>query len=677
MKLTQYRLHVLAFTFVSLPLAGILATAQSAAPPRAAAAAMRDAMDRTIDPCTNFYAFACGGWLAHNPVPADRQRWGRFQEVQDRNYAVLRRILETKGSDADRRKASDYYAACMAEPAIDAKGVMPLQADLAQIDGLKSRDELPELVARLHALGVNVLFRFRADTDRRNASAQIADVDQGGLSLPDREYYLKTDARSVDLRDTYAAHVQRMLGLLRPGAGRAAEAAAVSAFERTLAEGELDRVKRRDPATTDHQMRLEQLQALTPGFDWKRYAAAAGAPAFQRINVNVPDFMKALDRALGSTSIDDLKTYFRWHLVHASASMLPKTFEEADFDFFNRTLAGQQEQPPRWRECVVQTDALMGEALGKAFVEEAFGPQAKPDMLKMVRAIKTVMKQDIDAAPWMSEETRRAANRKLEAVVDRIGYPDKWRDYRARVVARDDALGNMQRARAFERRRNLAKIGRPVDRGEWDMTPPTVNAYYSPDRNNINFPAGILQPPFYLAGRDAALNYGGAGAVIGHELTHGFDDEGRHYDGQGNLREWWTEADGKAFETRASCIADQYSEYVVAGDAKINGRLTLGENVADNGGLRLALLAYLAGPGATEKNVIDGLTPEQRVFVGWAQVWCENATPEAERLKAATNPHSSNMYRANGVVSNMPEFQKAFSCRGDAPMVRQNACRVW
>jgi endothelin-converting enzyme/putative endopeptidase len=298
-------------------------------------------------------------------------------------------------------------------------------------------------------------------------------------------------------------------------------------------------------------------------------------------------------------------------------------------------------------------------------------------MLKMVRGIKAAMKEDIDTAPWMSEQTKTAANLKLAAVVDRIGYPDKWRDYRALVVARDDALGNMQRANAFERRRNLAKIGRPVDRGEWDMTPPTVNAYYSPDRNNINFPAGILQPPFYLAGRDAALNYGGAGAAIGHELTHGFDDEGRHYDAQGNVRDWWTEADGKAFESRASCVADQYSEYIVAGDAKINGRLTLGENVADNGGLRLALLAYLAGPGATEKTVIDGLGPEQRVFVGWAQVWCENATTEAERLKAATNPHSSNMYRANGVVSNMPEFQKAFSCKPDAPMVRQNACRVW
>jgi predicted metalloendopeptidase len=384
-----------------------------------------------------------------------------------------------------------------------------------------------------------------------------------------------------------------------------------------------------------------------------------------------------MNTVVHTTPIDDITSYLRWHVLHAAAELLPKAFADADFDFFSRTLAGQPQREPRWRQCVNETDRRLGEALGKAFVEETFSPQAKADTLKMVQDIKSAMRQDIDGLPWMSGETKKAAMVKLESVEDRIGYPDTWRDYSSVRVARDDALGNLQRATSFERRRNLKKIGEAVDRGEWGMTPPTVNAYYSPDRNNINFPAGILQPPFYRAGRDAAVNYGAAGGVIGHELTHGFDDQGRKFDPEGNLRDWWTAADAKAFEERAGCVADQYSGYTVAGDTQVNGRLTLGENTADNGGLRLALAAYLNGPGARSKEKIDGFTPEQRVFLGWAQVWCENARPEAERLKAQTNPHASNTYRVNGPASNMPEFAKAFQCKANAPMVRPNACRVW
>jgi endothelin-converting enzyme/putative endopeptidase len=422
---------------------------------------------------------------------------------------------------------------------------------------------------------------------------------------------------------------------------------------------------------------LNDLQAMTPNFSWRKYAAAAEAPRFQVLNVTSPDYVKAVDRVIATTSTADVKTYLRWHLIHDSADMLPKAFADADFDFFSRTLAGQREQPPRWRRCVTETDQQLGEALGKAFVEETFGAQAKADTLRMVQDIKAAMQQDIDAAPWMSGETKKAAMAKLSKVVDRIGYPDAWRDYSSIRVTTDDALGNRQRAQAFDRARTLARIGQPVDRGEWRMTPPTVNAYYSPDRNNINFPAGILQPPFYRAGRDAAVNYGGAGAVIGHELTHGFDDQGRKFDGDGNLRDWWTAADGKAYEERAACVADQYSGYTVAGDTHVNGRLTLGENTADNGGIRLALMAYLAGPGARLKEKIDGFTPEQRVFLGWAQVWCTNSTPESERLNAATNPHASARYRVNGPLSNMPEFASAFKCKAGAPMVRPSACRVW
>ncbi len=387
--------------------------------------------------------------------------------------------------------------------------------------------------------------------------------------------------------------------------------------------------------------------------------------------------MKGFESVVATTPIDAIKAYLRWHVVHGAVNVLPKTIADIDFDFFSRTLAGQQVQQPRWRRCITQTDQHLGEALGQAFVEETFGPRAKADTVAMVEGIKAALARDIESLTWMTPETKAAALQKLAGVVDRIGYPDKWRDYSTIQVSREDALGNLQRVREFERARAVKRIGQPVDKNDWNMTPQTVNAYYSPPNNNINFPAGILQPPFYQADRDAAVNYGGAGAVIGHELTHGFDDQGRKYDAHGNLRDWWSPADGKAFEERASCVADQYSSYVVGGDTHINGRLTLGENTADNGGLRLALMAYLAGPGAAPQPTLDGFTPEQRVFLGWAQVWCENARPESERLQAQTNPHSAARYRVNGPVSNMPEFEKAFSCKADAPMVRPNACRVW
>jgi putative endopeptidase len=671
------RRHIFALTLVALPIAWALTAAQSR--PGGVKAVEIEALDRTSDPCVDFYQFACGGWIAKNPLPADRRSLGRFEEVQDRNTAVLRRILEAPDGEGDRRKASDYYAACMDESKIEARGLAAVQPELTTIDALVNPDDLPVLVAHLHAIGVRALFRFGAEIDvLGDATQQIADIDQGGLSLPDRDYYLKTDDRSADLRTKFAATVEKMFALAGETREQAAaDAASVVSVETALATSQLDRVRRRDPKEILHSMTLDELQAMTPNVSWKKYATAAEAPKFQVLNVSVPDYVKAIDRVIASTPTDRIKAYLRWQVLHASADVLPKAFADADFDFFSRTLAGQQEPRPRWRRCVAETDERLGEALGKAFVEEAFGAQAKADTLKMVQDIKAAMRQDIDAAPWMSGETKKAAMAKLNKVVDRIGYPDSWRSYSTVPITRDDAIGNRQRAAAFDRARTLAKIGQPVDRNEWRMTPPTVNAYYSADRNNINFPAGILQPPFYSAGRDAAVNYGGAGAVIGHELTHGFDDQGRKFDGEGNLRDWWTPSDGKAYEERATCVADQYSGYTVAGDTKVNGRLTLGENTADNGGLRLALMAYLAGPGAKMKDKVDGFAPEQRVFLGWAQVWCENTRPEAERLKAATNPHASNRYRVNGPLSNMPEFQHAFACKANAPMVRQNACRVW
>ena len=683
------RRQLFALIVVALPLAVALGAAadldvrttpdvEQAVKPAPRSGIEIDALDRTIDPCTDFYQFACGGWIARNPIPPDKRSYERFAELQDRNFTVLRRMLEAPAGDGDRKKAADFYASCMDDSVIEQAGLTPIASDLATIDEILNPDDLPVLIAHLHAYGVPALFSFGAQPDLDDARTTIATIDQAGLGLPDRDYYSKTDARSVELRDKYVAAIQKAFVLAgEPGEQATADARAVLSIETALAEGMLDRVKHRDPVATQHQMTINELQALSPNFNWRKYASASEAPPLPTINVAVPDYLRVFNRLISAGAMGDLKAYLRWHVLHESAILLPKAFADADFDFFRRTLTGQQTQEPRWQRCVTQTDERMGDSLGKAFVEATFSPRAKSDTLQMVQDIRTAMRQDIDAAPWMNGETKKAAMAKLEAVVDHIGYPDQWRDYSSIRVTRDDALGNRQRTLLFDRKRTLAKIGQPVDRGEWRMTPQTVNAFYSPFLNTINFPAGILQPPFYRSGRDAAVNYGAAGAVIGHELTHGFDDRGRKFDGAGNLRDWWTAGDNAAYETRASCVADQYSGYLVDGETHVNGRLTLGENIADNGGLRLALMAYLAGPGARNTSKVDGFTPEQRVFLGWAQVWCENSRPEQERLLAATNPHASNKYRVNGPMSNMPEFAKAFSCKANAPMVRASACRVW
>jgi endothelin-converting enzyme/putative endopeptidase len=638
------------------------------------------ALDRKADACVDFYQFACGGWLTKTPLPADRATFGRFAELQERNFELLRRVVEMppSGSSGDAKKTSDFYAACMDERAIEQKGITSIEPDLRMLGVLRNPDDLPVIVAHLHEIGVPAFFAFGEQIDREDATQQIAAVDQGGLTLPDRDYYLKEDARSKELRAKYVAHVGTMFMLAGvPADEAAADAATVLGIETSLARASLDRTRRRDPAVTQHRMTLGEFQETTGAFDWRKYAGAAEAPKFQLLNVAVPDYFRALNALIDSTTLEDLKTYLRWQVLHTAAPMLPRTFVDADFDFFKRTLTGQQQPEPRWRRCVSATDRRLGEALGRAFVERAFSETPRSDARRMVSDIKNAMRQDIDAMAWMGVETRKAAVKKLDAVEDRIGFPERWRDYSSVRIAADDALGNEQRAIAFERHRDLRKIGRPVDRSEWTMTPPTVNAYYSPDRNTINFPAGILQPPFYASTRDAAVNYGAAGAVVGHELTHGFDDGGRKFDGDGNLRNWWTPDDARAFEERTACLAEQYGSYAVAGETRVNGRLTLGENTADNGGLRLALMAYLNRSGAKTGEKIDGFTPEQRVFLGWAQMWCQNSTPEAERLNAQTNPHAPNRYRVNGPASNMPEFAKAFSCRADAPMVRPNACRVW
>ena len=669
------------FGLVLILLSASFGTARAQTAPAAASASGLDlaAIDRSVDACTDFYQFACGGWSAKNPIPADRSRWGRFDELNEKNLAVLRGILEkaAASTDSEFRKIGNYYASCMDEAAIEPRGVAPLTPRLQAIEALRGIADLPDLLGTLHTIGVNAFFGFGTEADYKDAKVSIAAMGQGGMGLPDRDYYLRTDAKSETTRQEYAKHVSTIAALAgAPQAQANTAAVIVMRIETALARGALDAVSRRDPTQQYHKMTVGELQALTPHFNWARYLKAAGAPAFQSINVSEPEFLKAFDLLLSASALEEVRMYLRWQLLHASAPYLPSGFVNENFRFYSRTLQGIQELRPRWKRCVSYVDGDLGESLGEAFVREAFGAQAKADMLTMVHAVEGALERDVNDLAWMTPDTRKQALVKLKAIENKIGYPDKWRDYNALEIGRADLAGNAERSAVFEFRRQMAKIDKPVDKTEWEMTPPTVNAYYEPLENNINFPAGILQPPFYSAKADAAVNYGGAGAVIGHEITHGFDDQGRQFDAQGNLSDWWTPADAKAYDERSACFVDQYASYTAIDEVKLNGKLTLGENIADNGGLRLALMAYLAGPGASAPP-LDGFTPDQRVFLGWGQIWCENRRPEYERLQAQTNSHAPGRYRVNGVVSNMPEFQKAFSCRPDAKMVSQNACRVW
>ncbi|MGB7759500.1 MAG: M13 family metallopeptidase [Bryobacteraceae bacterium] len=639
-------------------------------------------IDATANPCTDFYQYACGSWLKNNPIPADQAEWGRFDQLEEHNRAVLHEILEAAskpdaGRDSTARLIGDYYAACMDEKAVEAAGLKPLEDELGRIRGIEDKARLAATVARLQRGGADAMFQFGSGQDFKDSNQVIAQIDQGGLGLPERDYYLKQDAESDKLRHQYVEHVARMLEL---GGEKPAEAKAaadtVMKIETALAQGSLDIVSRRDPEKVYHKMSTAEMEALSPLFQWKEFLRASGAPEFASVNVASPAFLEALNAAIGQFGLADWKTYLTWHLLDADARLLPDAFVKENFDFYGRTLTGAVEMRPRWKRCVDFTDAELGEALGKKFVEKTFGAEGKARTLKMVDALEKALGQDLEQVPWMTAETRKQALVKLAAIANKIGYPDKWRDYSSVVIRRDDLVGNTQRADAFEFQRQLNKIGKPVDRQEWGMTPPTVNAYYDSSMNDINFPAGILQPPFYDNAMDDAVNFGGIGAVIGHELTHGFDDEGRQFDAKGNLRDWWTPDDAKEFGKRAACIAQEYSKFEVAPGATVNGQLTLGENTADNGGVRIALMALLNTIGGA-KQKIDGFTPEQRLFLSFGHVWCENDREESLRLQVKTNPHAPGKERVNGVVQNMPEFQKAFSCHSGQPMVSANACRVW
>jgi len=643
------------------------------------------AMDRSANACADFYQYSCGGWLARNPIPADQASWSVYGKLYQDNQRFLWGILDSlarnsAGRSANQQKIGDYFASCMDETAIEQRGRTPLAPTLAAIDAMTSARELPALLARLQLDngGDEFLFGFTSAQDFADSKAVIAFANAGGLGMPDRDYYTDSDKRALTLRQEYRRHVARSFALLGDSAAAAAQHAdTVLRLETQLAQASLTRVELRDPYNLFHRMDRAGLEHLTPHFVWDPFLNALGLSGVNTLNVSQPKFYAALDQLLASTTLDDLKTYLRWHAVHAASPFLARRFEAERFAFFDHTLRGVPQQQPRWKRCVRQVDALLGEALGQEFVARTFGPKLKDATLLMTRQIEQAMHDDIEALPWMSAATKQQALAKLAAVVNKIGYPDRWRDYGSVAIARGDYFQNAVHAIAFESHRQLNKIGKPLDRAEWQMTPQTVNAYYDPQMNDINFPAGVLQPPLYDPRMDDAPNYGNTGGTIGHELTHGFDDQGRKFDAAGNLKDWWSDKDAKQFNERTQCIVDQYAKYVVVDDVHINSRLTLGEDVADLGGLILAHMAWRVQTAHETLTGRDGLTPEQRFFVGYAQWACENQRPENLRLHAKTDEHSPGRYRVNGLVVNMPEFAKAFSCPVNAPLAKKNPCRVW
>jgi len=645
-----------------------------------------DNIDKSLDPCVDFYQYACGNWLKNNDIPADQSAWVSFVELDERNLVTLKEILEKASAGGSNRtpveqKIGDFYGACMDEKAVNEKGLTPLQPELNRIAAVKDKAGLIDAIARVHMIGPNPLFNFYSGSDMHNANQVIAYIDQGGLSLPDRDYYIKDTPDKVEARKHLVEYVSTTFTLAGQSPQQAAESAqTVLRIEMALAKASMDRTMRRDPKNRDHKMTREAAVALAPNFYLNRYFTDVAAPNFPDLNVSNPEFFKQVNAVLDSESLDSLKTYVSWHLLRGSAPWLSQPFVDANFKM-RQALTGQKQIQARWKRCVQLTDDSLGEALGEKYVDVTFGPDGKQRMLKMVDALEKSLDEDIQALPWMSAETKTQAKVKLQAIRNKIGYPDVWRDYGSLTIVSGDLLGNFQRANDFESKREIAKIDKPLDRKEWSMTPPTVNAYYSSSMNDINFPAGILQPPFFDKKMDDAVNFGGIGLVIGHELTHGFDDQGRKFDPEGNLRDWWTPEDGKEFEKRASCVADEYGNFVAVDDMKLNGRLTLGENTADNGGARIAYNALeeliAADKTGNEGKSVDGYTPEQRFFLGFARVWCEKRRPEYARMQVTTNPHSPGKFRVNGVVQNMPEFQKAWGCKAGQPMVAQNACRVW
>jgi putative endopeptidase len=648
-------------------------------------------MDKSVDPCVDLYRYSCGGWQKKNPIPPDQTSWSVYGKLYQDNLTFLRGMLEQAAQlkphrNAVSQKIGDFYAACMDEGAVEKLGISPIQPELDAIAQIKSAKDLTPLMARLqltysrYSASGSMLFSAGSTQDPGDSEHVIADVDQGGLGMPDRDYYTKDDAKSKEIRARYVQHVQKVFELAGDDVATAKRnAETVMRLETAMAEASLTRVDRRDPHKLVHKMKVADLTQLAPNFDWVAYYREMSYPEFAILNVDAPEFIKEVNALLSSESMDNWKTYLRFHVADTSSPYLSSKFVEENFEFYRKYLRGAKEMQPRWKRCVQYVDYDLGEALGQVYVAKVFSPELKQSTLDMVQRIEDAMGQRIRALDWMSPETKQQALTKLAAIRNKIGYPDKWRDYSSVRIVPDDFAGNVERAHQFETRRDINKIGKPVDHGEWDITATTVDAYFNPQMNDINFPAAVLQPPLYDPKMDDAPNYGNTGGTIGHELTHGFDDEGSQFDAKGNLKDWWTKEDREKFDARTKCVDDQYSSYVSVEDVHVNGKLTLGENVADLGGEILAYIAWKEANKGKDLRPIDNLTPDQRFFIGFAQWDCANERPEEMRMRAMTDPHSPARYRIDGVVVNMPEFSSAFSCKAGQPMVKPEAeiCRVW